>query len=121
MQKCTKCGRTYESDTQKFCTHDGGRLEPDAPASSQAPTAYDLNRTIRTDPFDPEATVPRVPDLNKTVASLPTSEIRSKDTGPASPPPASQYQPPPQQPPPEQQPYYQQPPAQQPSAPPAMQ
>ena len=87
MQKCTKCGRTYESDTQKFCTHDGGRLEPDAPASSQAPTAYDLNQTIRTDPFDPEATVPRVPDLNKTVASLPTSEIRSKETGPATPPP----------------------------------
>ncbi|HUQ32817.1 MAG TPA: hypothetical protein VM095_11925 [Pyrinomonadaceae bacterium] len=69
-------------------------------ASSQAPTAYDLNRTV-TDPFDPEATVTRTPDLNKTIAAAPTSEIRSKDTGPASAPPqASTYQPtPPQSPP----------------------
>lgn len=137
MQKCPKCGRTYESDTQKFCTHDGGRLEPAQSASSHATTAYDLNQTIRTDQFDPEATVPRIPDLNKTVASLPTSEIRSKETGPATPPPAPQYQqpqaneqpptvvfnqpPPPHQPTPAQQPYYQQPPAQQPPAQPAMQ
>ncbi|PYS53145.1 MAG: hypothetical protein DMF68_00350, partial [Acidobacteria bacterium] len=139
MQKCLKCGRTYESDTQKFCTHDGGRLESYTSASSQAPTAYDLNQTIRTDPFDPEATVPRIPDLNKTVASLPTSEIRSKETGPATPPPAAQPKPPQQtpesreqqptvvfnQPPPpptpSQQPYYQQPQSQQQPAQPAMQ
>ncbi|HEX8843099.1 MAG TPA: hypothetical protein VF791_00435 [Pyrinomonadaceae bacterium] len=103
MQQCSKCGRTYESDTQKFCTHDGGRLVSGASAQSQAPTTYDLNQTVRTDPFDPEATVTRMPDLNKTVVSAPTSEIRSKETGPATPPPsAPTYQPPqqPQPPPP---------------------
>jgi hypothetical protein len=131
MLRCPKCGRTYETDTQKFCTHDGGRLAFEEPsASSQAPTTYDLNQT---DPFDPEATVTRMPDLNKTVAAAPTSEIRSKDTGPASAPPQpnpyqpAQPTPPPQPlareaqptiafnqpPPPQQQPYYPQPPAQQ--------
>jgi hypothetical protein len=129
MQRCSKCGRTYEDNSQKFCTHDGGRLEPDnTPSSATAPTAYDLNQTIHTDPFDPEATVTRMPDLNKTIASLPTAEIRSKETGPTPPPPATPYQapaPPPQQqspqppatimfqqsqpqpPPPQQPPYYQ--------------
>lgn len=103
MQRCPKCGRTYEHDTQKFCTHDGGRLAPDDPAA--APTTYDLNQATLTDPFDPEATVTRMPDLNRTIASAPTSEIRSKDTGPAI-PPATPYQPTPQPPPapPQQQP-----------------
>lgn len=132
MLQCPKCGRTYETDTQKFCTHDGGRLGPYD--RSSAPTAYDLNQTVRTDSFDPEATVTRMPDLNKTVAALPTSEIRPKDTGPASAPPAppapqpqQQEAPPPapremmptvafNQPPPAPQPppqqYYSQPPAQ---------
>jgi hypothetical protein len=105
MLRCPKCGRTYETDTQKFCTHDGGRLAvDDSPPSSMAPTAYDLNQTVRTDAFDPEATVTRFPDLNKTVAAAPTSEIRSKDTGPAATPP------PPQPTPPPQPPQYQQPP-----------
>ena len=123
MLRCPKCGRTYETNTQKFCTHDGGRLVlEDQSASDQAPTAYDLNQTIRTDPFDPEATVPRMPDLNKTVAAAPTSEIRSKDTGPAAPPPQTAPHQPTQpsaremqqtvafnQPPPQQ--YYSSPPA----------
>lgn len=105
MLHCPKCGRTYETDTQKFCTHDGGRLTQDnQPASSQAPTAYDLNQTVRVDGFDPEETVTRMPDLNKTVAAAPTSEIRSKDTGPAAPPPQppppAYQQPTPPQPPP---------------------
>jgi cytoskeletal protein RodZ len=127
MRKCPKCGRTYENDTQKFCTHDGGRLELDNQlASAQAPTTYDLNQATLADPHDPEATVTRMPDLNKTIMSAPTSEIRSKDTGPAVPPPLPAS--PPQQPtiafnqppptptaPPQQ--YYPQPPqAQQPSA-----
>jgi hypothetical protein len=106
MLRCPKCGRTYDTDTQKFCTHDGGRLTlDDQMASSQAPTAYDLNQTVLTDGFDPEATVQRMPDLNKTIAAAPTSEIRSKDTGPAAPPqspPSTQtpsaYQQPPQPP-----------------------
>jgi hypothetical protein len=142
MLRCPKCGRTYETDTQKFCTHDGGRLaRDDQPASSQAQTAYDLNQTVRTDAFDSEATVTRLPDLNKTVAAAPTSEIRSKDTGPAAtpppqPPPSYQQPPPPPSarevqptvafnqsqpppaPPPQQQQYYPPPPAQAEHAPP---
>ena len=27
MKRCPKCNRTYTTDTQKFCTHDGGILE----------------------------------------------------------------------------------------------
>ena len=95
MLHCPKCGRTYETDTQKFCTHDGGRLTPDEQtAGNQAPTAYDLGQTVLNDPFDPEATVMR-PDLNKTVTSAPTSEIRPRGTGPAPPPPPTEapYQP----------------------------
>jgi hypothetical protein len=100
MLHCPKCGRTYETDTQKFCTHDGGRLSPTGQLSSpEAPTAYDLNQTVLNDPFDPEATVLR-PDLNKTVTSAPTSEIRPRGTGPAPQPP----QPPPHQPEPSVQP-----------------
>jgi hypothetical protein len=102
MLRCPKCGRTYENETQKFCTHDGGRLSPYDEAASQAPTAYDLSQTVRTDTdtFDPEATVTRMPDLNKTIASAPTSEIRSKETGPAAAPPPYEPAPPPQQQPP---------------------
>jgi hypothetical protein len=125
MLRCPKCGRTFEPSAQKFCTHDGGRLVPDdQAASAQEPTAYDLNQTVRTDEFDPEATVMRTPDLNKTVTSTPTSEIRSRGTGPAPPPPpATPYQPerttpqptvafnqpPPTPPPPSQQQQYYQP------------
>src|SRR5215213_1200112 len=102
MLQCPKCGRTYETDTQKFCTHDGGRLGPYD--RSSAPTSYDLNQTVSTDPFDPEATVTRMPDLGKTVASAPTSEIRPKETGPAAAPPQppqpARQPEPPQQPPP---------------------
>lgn len=102
MLRCSKCGRTYEDNTQKFCTHDGGRLEPDnQQTNANAPTAYDLNQTIRTDAFDPtstfdpEATVTRMPDLNKTIAAPPTTELRSKETGPATAPPSSPHQAPP--------------------------
>jgi hypothetical protein len=27
MKRCPKCNRTYTTDTQKFCTHDGVVLE----------------------------------------------------------------------------------------------
>ncbi len=129
MLHCPKCGRTYETDTQKFCTHDGGRLVlQDQAASEQAPTAYDLNQTVLTDPFDPEATVMR-PDLSKTVMSAPTSELRPRGTGQAATPPPTHQpessaqtsaresqptiafnQPPPAPPPSQQQQQYYQPP-----------
>ena len=69
-------------------------MQDNQPASSQEPTTYDLNPNVRTDEFDPEATVMR-PDLNKTVLSAPTSEIHPRRTEPVpeSPPPVTPYQP----------------------------
>ena len=89
MQRCPKCNRTYEDDSQKFCTFDGGRLMVDA----DAPTTFDLGATVRTDmPPDLGATVMgNAPDLGKTVAGVnhpppsQTSEIPpSAPTGPTN-------------------------------------
>ncbi|HEY0322481.1 MAG TPA: hypothetical protein VGC66_16115 [Pyrinomonadaceae bacterium] len=82
MQRCPKCNRTYQDDSQKFCTFDGGRLMVD----SEAPTAFDLGPEPQADPLG--ATVMgTAPDLNKTVAgAMPplTSEISPPaPTGPA--------------------------------------
>jgi hypothetical protein len=110
MQRCPKCNRTYQDDSQKFCTFDGGRLMVD----SEAPTTFDLGPAPQTDPLGATVMGP-APDLNKTVAgTMPplTSEIPpSAPTGPTNPtaqtwqgtpqPPA---QPPPMQPPRPQQP-----------------
>jgi hypothetical protein len=40
MKRCPKCNRTFTTDTQKFCTHDGGVLEGMAP----------ISETVRLDP-----------------------------------------------------------------------
>lgn len=106
MQRCPKCNRTYQDDSQKFCTFDGGRLMVDA----DAPTTFDLGPTPQTDPLGATVLGP-APDLNKTVAgSAPplTSEIPPPaQTGPTPPPPQSwqgmpQPQAPVQPPPPAQ-------------------
>ena len=48
MKRCPKCNRTYKTDTQKFCTHDGGILE-----------GIDMgHETIRLDSSQPDADVP---------------------------------------------------------------
>ncbi|HEX8176125.1 MAG TPA: hypothetical protein VF543_13475 [Pyrinomonadaceae bacterium] len=90
MQRCPKCNRTYEDDSQKFCTFDGGRLMVDA----QAPTTFDLGPKPSTDPLGATVMGP-APDLNKTVAGTPpslTSEIPPPaQTGPTH-PPASTWQ-----------------------------
>ncbi len=99
MQRCQKCGRTYQDDKQKFCTFDGGRLEVE---SESAPTVIDLNRTMQSSlPPGPGATAPitnpPVPDLNKTIAGdspATTSEFRGQVTGPTQPPTSSPVQPP---------------------------
>lgn len=82
MQRCPKCNRTYQDDTQKFCTFDGGRLMVDA----EAPTTFDLsNAPTSVDPLGATVTGPD-PDLNKTVAGVQpplTSEIQPPaPTGP---------------------------------------
>lgn len=105
MQRCPKCNRTYQDDTQKFCTFDGGRLMVDA----EAPTTFDLGPTPQTDPLGATVMGP-APDLNKTVAGAPlTSEIPPPpQTGPTTSanvptwqdePPTSTTKPAPSQPP----------------------
>jgi hypothetical protein len=84
MQRCPKCNRTYQDDSQKFCTFDGGRLMVD----TEAPTTFDLGPAPQgSDPLGATVMGPG-PDLNKTVAGTPsplTSEIPpSAPTGPTN-------------------------------------
>ncbi|MBD0370506.1 MAG: hypothetical protein ICV60_06695 [Pyrinomonadaceae bacterium] len=108
MQRCPKCNRTYQDDSQKFCTFDGGRLMVD----TEAPTTFDLGPAPQTDPLGATVMGP-APDLNKTVAGTPpplTSEIPPPaQTGPTPPSAAPPWQgapqpTAPQQPPPPQAP-----------------
>ena len=98
MKRCPKCNRTYSTDTQKFCTHDGGLLftvQDDLGQTVQfdsskvrpavaKPTTRDLNEQQQA-AFDPEATVvsSRVSDG--------TQQVRARDTGSLQPPPQTQY------------------------------
>ncbi len=70
MRRCPKCNRTFQTDTQKFCTHDGGLLFDIDPSLQQTvqfdstkirdavakPTTRDLDAQMPAQ-FDPEATV----------------------------------------------------------------
>jgi len=70
MRRCPKCNRTFQTDTQKFCTHDGGLLFDIDPSLQQTvqfdsnkirdavakPTTRDLDAQLPAQ-FDPEATV----------------------------------------------------------------
>lgn len=101
MQQCPKCGRTYQDDSQKFCTFDGGRLG-DASASGGAPTVIDLNKTVQANfpppPGQQGVTAPITPpDLGRTIAGgppTPTSEFQGHVTGPTQGPTSSALQPP---------------------------
>ena len=100
MKRCPKCNRTYSTDTQKFCTHDGGLLfliEDDLDKTVQfdsskvrdavtKPTTRDLGD--QKPAFDPEATVVR-PASSATVAQPPP--IRARDTGSLAPPQPTQH------------------------------
>jgi hypothetical protein len=96
MKRCPKCNRTYPSNTQRFCTSDGGLLEvivtPPAPPvqedfdETDAPTkviSQELvpDATIRFDPFKTVMDSP--PGRDQTSALNPTS---SNVTPPAAPP-----------------------------------
>ncbi len=99
MKRCPKCNRNYPTNTQRFCTHDGGMLMPvDVPTgeipeaerqSADAPTkviSRDLpsEDTVQFDPFKTRIDVP--PER--------TSEVRGRDTRDLAPQmPAPQVQP----------------------------
>jgi len=100
MKRCPKCNRTYSTDTQKFCTHDGGLLfilENDLDKTVQfdsskvrdavsKPTTRDLGEHKAA--FDPEATVV-TPVSSATVVDTPP--IRARDTGSLAPPQPTQH------------------------------
>ncbi len=95
MKRCPKCNRTYSTDTQKFCTHDGGLLfiiEDDLDKTVQfdsskvrdavqKPTTRDLG--AQTPHFDPEATV-----VSQRPSPPPETQLpRARDTGSLTPQP----------------------------------
>ena len=98
MRRCPKCNRTYSTDTQKFCTHDGGLLfafeenlgetvqfdSSKVRDAVQKPTTRDLGRQ-KPPAFDPEATVVRP------AATEATQQGRARDTGNLEPPQPTQY------------------------------
>src|SRR5260221_10743117 len=130
MKRCPKCNRTYTTNTQKFCTHDGGILVlEDAPAQSDtiridssqldAPTkaisrelvpGFDPYKTTIGQPLpaSPAATEPRAritQDLTPVEPPLPPPETSAPDSGtlprlPSAPQPTPQPPPPAAQPPP---------------------
>jgi hypothetical protein len=79
MQRCPKCNRTYQDDKQKFCTHDGGRLEHYEPPLNEAPTSFDLGATMRTD----------VPSLGETLLNQAAAELNKTMAAPPPQPPPS--------------------------------
>lgn len=101
MKRCPKCNRTYSTDTQKFCTHDGGLLfmmENDLDKTVQfdsskvrdavsKPTTRGLDEQMPAK-FDPEATVVS-PASSATVAEPPP--MRARDTGSLTPPQPTQH------------------------------
>ncbi|MFZ0750095.1 MAG: hypothetical protein WAM70_12105 [Pyrinomonadaceae bacterium] len=106
MRRCPKCNRTYSTDTQKFCTHDGGLLftvqaeltetvQFDSSKVRDAvakPTTRDLSEQ-QAAAFDPEATV-----VSSGVKDG-TQQVKTRDTGSLEPPSQTQhYGAPPSQP-----------------------
>ncbi len=98
MRRCPKCNRTYSTDTQKFCTHDGGLLfavqaeltetvQFDSSKVRDAvakPTTRDLSEQ-QAAAFDPEATV-----VSSSVNDG-TQQVKARDTGSLEPPSQTQY------------------------------
>ena len=98
MRRCPKCNRAYSTDTQKFCTHDGGLLftvqqeftetvQFDSSKVRDAvakPTTRDLSEYQAAE-FDPEATIVR------SAVSDGTQQVKARDTGSLEPPSQTQY------------------------------
>lgn len=101
MRRCPKCNRTFTTDTQKFCTHDGGILEgvdmgpetirlDSTDLDPDIPTKEIRRQSVPEPEFDPfktvmsraEGTVADKFDPFKTAVSLPegTMADRPRDT-----------------------------------------
>jgi hypothetical protein len=107
MRRCPKCNRAYETDTQKFCTHDGGLLFDIDPGLTETvqldskkirdevakPTTRDLDAQLPAQ-FDPEATVitsagpdPEATFITPSRRDDVTMQVRARDTGELEPQP----------------------------------
>jgi hypothetical protein len=125
MKRCPKCNRSYTTNTQKFCTHDGGVLEAvdvgqdtiridSSQLDDDAPTKVISRELVSetTAEFDPFKTVvsrsegtvsggpPDTQDLPSTTlyppaAQAPPPPAESGQVAPASPPAAAPPPPPP--------------------------
>lgn len=98
MRRCPKCNRTYSTDTQKFCTHDGGLLftvqeeltetvQFDSSKVRDAfskPTTRDLSEQ-QAAAFDPQAT------LVSSGVNDATQHVKTRDTGSLERPSQTQY------------------------------
>jgi len=101
MKRCPKCNRTYTTDTQKFCTHDGGILvvveSPQADtiridsAQLDAPTKAISRELVpdSTEKFDPYKTTIGQPPPARAGTTEPRGRI-TQDLEPVVPPPPSQ-------------------------------
>ncbi|MDX6402641.1 MAG: hypothetical protein QOH70_96 [Blastocatellia bacterium] len=99
MKRCPKCSRTYTTDTQKFCTHDGGVLEgvnvggetvriDSSQFDQNAPTkAISSPLVPEAGGFDPFKTIMARPQETVTEGPRDTKDISSPS---ATSPPASQ-------------------------------
>ena len=118
MKRCPKCNRTFTTNTQKFCTHDGGILEgvdmppqsdtiriDSAPPNDDVPTKVISAETVTevSPQFDPFKTVISRPDattvdkLNNTqgISSPVTTPIPAGQPPSQSLPGSAQVSPPP--------------------------
>jgi hypothetical protein len=94
MKRCPKCNRTYTTDTQKFCTHDGGVLEtPEMSLETVRIDTAQLDDDVPTKEISRSLVTEAVPKFDpfKTVVSQPEgagAETPSDISPPPTPPPA---------------------------------
>src|SRR5262249_18255341 len=96
MKRCPKCNRTYTTDTQKFCTHDGGILEVMPPAQGEtiridssaldAPTKAISRELVDGGKFDPSKTQIAQAPPQPEETTRPRGRI-TQDLTPITPPP----------------------------------
>jgi hypothetical protein len=93
MKRCPKCNRTYTTNTQKFCTHDGGvlegvdmghetiRIDSSAPDDT-APTKVISRELVPETPaeFDPFKTVVSRPEETVAESSIATQDLSPPST-----------------------------------------
>ena len=92
MKRCPKCNRTFTTDTQKFCTHDGGllldagqetvRIEHDAPTKV---ISRDLISQV-TGEIDPFKTIVTRPEETGGASQRATHDLSPETVPPPAPP-----------------------------------